>query len=120
MAGETVVEGAVLSCPMGDAPATLIVTSQTVKTIDGLAVATVEDCSPIVNIPSFGTCSVLTAAATGVPTPCVPVPTGCWTPGSLVQTIDGLPVLTMPATVTCGVGGCISVLEAEQVLEESE
>jgi hypothetical protein len=120
MPGPVVVEGAAMMCDMGDAPMSLVVTSQMVATIDGCLVATVADCVPVDNIPPFGTCSVLTAAALGVPTPCVPAPTGPWAPGSLETSIDGLPVLTTPATTMCGLGGCISIAEPGQVLEESD
>ncbi|HSI14179.1 MAG TPA: PAAR-like protein [Chthoniobacter sp.] len=62
------------------------------------------------NIPSFGVCAILTAAALGVPTPCTPAPTGAWTPGSVspVQ-MSGIPALLATDTLVCGVGGVIKV-----------
>jgi hypothetical protein len=119
MPGITVVEGAMMMCAAGTAPMPLSVTSNVTVTIDGLPIATIMDMAPEVNIPSFGTCNILTAAALGVPTPCVPAPVGPWMPGSVVQTINELPVLTMPATCQCGIGGVITVTEPGQVVEES-
>ena len=118
--GQVVTEGAVMMCDMGDAPMALTVTSQVVESIDGLLVATVMDCVPMDNIPPFGTCTVLTSVALGVPTPCVPAPTGPWSPGSLVSSIDGLKVLTAPGLCQCGVGGSITISEPGEVLEQDE
>lgn len=118
MPGPVVVQEALMMCVAGTAPAPLQVTSQEFVRIDGMAVATIMDCAPEVNIPSFGTCNILTAAALGVPTPCVPA-TMPWVPGSVVQTINGLPVLTMPATCQCAIGGVITITEPGQVNEIS-
>jgi hypothetical protein len=112
--------GASMACTMGAAPASLIVTSQPIEKIDDLLIATVLDCVPVTNIPPFGTCQTLTAAASGVPTPCVPAPTGPWKPGSLIAKINSLAVLTMPAQTMCGIGGCISITDAGQTVEVSD
>lgn len=120
MPGPVVVEGAVMMCDMGTAPMSLCVTSQELFTLEGLLAATIADCVPGENIPPFATCNVLTAAASGVPTPCVPAPTGPWTPGSEEQTVNGLPLLIVPATLQCGVGGTITISEPGQELEESD
>ncbi|MGL4465345.1 MAG: PAAR-like protein, partial [Planctomycetia bacterium] len=71
---------ALCSCDMGASPTPLVVTSQFAVTISGLPAATIADCLPITNIVPFITCKVLTAAALGVPTPCVPAPVGSWMP----------------------------------------
>jgi len=119
MPGITVVEGAMVMCAAGAAPLPLSVTSNETVTIDGLPVATIMDYMPDVNMPNFGNCKLLTAEAAGVPMPCVMIPTAPWAPGSTVQTINGLPVLTMPAECVCGVGGVITIIEPGQVVEES-
>ena len=119
MPGPVVVQEAMMMCPMGTAPMPLQVTSNETVRIDGLAIATIADCIPFANIPPFGTCNILTAAAAGVPCPCVPAPVGTWMPGSVNQTINGLPVLTMPATLPCGIGGVITITEPGQVTEIS-
>ena len=119
MPGPVVVQEALMMCAAGTAPMPLtVLTNETVR-IDGLAIATIMDCVPMANIPPFGTCNILTAAALGVPTPCVPAPVGPWTPGSEVQFINGLPVLTMPAMCQCGIGGVITITEPGQVVEVS-
>jgi hypothetical protein len=119
MPGITVVEGALMTCDMGVAPVPLSVVTNETVTINGLPVATIMDHMPDANIPPFGVCKVLTAAASGVPTPCAMIPTAPWAPGSVVQTINGLPVLTAPATLVCGVGGVITIDEPGQEVEES-
>ena len=119
--GELVVcEGATCTCDQGDAPSTLVVTSQEVVEIDGMMVATVADCVTETNVPSFGTCTILTAEAEGVTTPCVPVPAGEWEPGSEVQTIDEMAVLTQASTLTCSIGGEITITEPNNEIEQTE
>ncbi|QDU63017.1 hypothetical protein Pan216_38910 [Planctomycetes bacterium Pan216] len=106
-----VVETAVCACTMGTVPTPLTVTSQEFKTINAMPVATIADCAPDVNITPFGTCNELTAAASGVPQPCVPAPVGTWMPGSLMWTANELPILVQTDKLVCGVGGEISVIE---------
>ncbi|OAI41312.1 hypothetical protein AYO40_03390 [Planctomycetaceae bacterium SCGC AG-212-D15] len=74
-----------------------------------MPVATVMDFAPVANVVPFGICQQLTKMASGVPTPCVPAPTGPWMPGSLVESILGLKVLTADSQLICGVGGQISI-----------
>lgn len=115
-----VCEGATCTCDMGTAPATLIVTSQAIEDIDGLLVATIMDYSPTVNIPTFGTCAVLTAAAEGVSTPCVPATVAPWTPGSVIESIDGMMVLTNACTLTCSEGGLITITSPANTISDTE
>ncbi|QDU59227.1 hypothetical protein Pan216_00540 [Planctomycetes bacterium Pan216] len=114
-----VCENATCMCAAGTAPQPLSVTSQMIYKIDGMKVATIMDMTPGVNLKPFGTCNILTASASGVPTPCVPAPVGPWQPGSVVQGVMGLKVLTIPATVNCGVGGVISVVQPNNIIEQS-
>ena len=119
MPGPVVVQEAMMMCAAGTAPMALqVLTNETVR-INGFAIATIMDCVPMANIPPFGTCNILTAAAAGVPCPCIPAPVGPWTPGSVVETINGLPVLTMPATLQCGIGGAITIIEPGQTVKIS-
>lgn len=115
-----VCSGATCTCTCGSAPVTLIAISQEIETIDGLNAATVMDYETIVNIPSFGTCTVLTAAANGVSTPCVPATSTPWTPGSVLRMIDGMTALTTDSVLTCTVGGVISITSPANVLTEGE
>jgi Domain of unknown function (DUF4280) len=112
---KAVVTGATLQCNCGNAPAKLIVDTQTQFTIDGQPVGTILDFKPSANIPSFGTCSLLSAAASGTPTPCTPAPAGPWMPGSAtqVQISDQLALLSTDR-LTCGVGGVISIQDSGQ------
>lgn len=120
MPGPVVCETALCQCMMGDAPTPLSVTSQELVMIDGMLVATIADCIPDDNIVPFGTCATLTAAALGVPTPCVPAPVGTWEVGSIVQTINGIPVLLQTGILMCGIGGEISIVEPMNTIEVSD
>jgi hypothetical protein len=120
MPGPVVVEGALMMCDAGTAPMPLAVTSQELVMVGGLLAATIADCVPDDNVPPFVTCNILTAAALGVPTPCVPAPVGPWSPGSVAQTVNGLPLLITPAVLQCGIGGTITITEPGQAVEESD
>lgn len=116
---QAVTSGAMLMCPMGLAPAPLTVVpkGQPVMFESQLA-ATITDCVPLVNIPSFGVCkslanpttASLTAAAFGAltPGPCVPVTTP-WVPGAPTVLIGGVPALNASSKCTCAYGGTISI-----------
>jgi hypothetical protein len=104
-----------LQCTCGDAPAPLTVTSQTACMVGGKLAATILDIAPTTNIPPFGTCKTLTAAASGTPTPCVPAPAGPWSPGSTsIVTVGTIPGLLNTDKLACTVGGMISVVEPGQ------
>ena len=110
-----VVMGAALQCSCGSAPAKLVVTSQLQVKVDNQLAATVLDHAPTVNIPPFGTCSVLTAAASGTPTPCVPAPAGPWTPGSKANVKIGNQLALLESDkLSCNVSGVITVTDAGQ------
>jgi hypothetical protein len=114
-----VCQGAMAMCPLGTAPSTLTVTSQQSYTIGGMLVATIQDCNPMVNLPPFGTCNTLTAAAQGVPTMCALAPVGMWTPGSTLQKINNIPVLTQACTLACGIGGVITITNPNNVVVQT-
>ncbi|HZN33391.1 MAG TPA: DUF4280 domain-containing protein [Pirellulaceae bacterium] len=105
---QLVTMGAQLACVQGSAPSSLIVVDPTVTGEVKLA-ANIMDHKPIVNIPPFGTCTVLTTAASGVATPCVPAITAPWTPGNPTVMIRGQPALNNSSTCTCTIGGAISI-----------
>jgi hypothetical protein len=62
------------------------------------------------NIPTLGTCKILTASASGTPTPCVPATTA----PSAKLNIDGVPVLLDFAKCICTVGGVVIVQDPGQ------
>lgn len=111
--------GASLMCSFGAAPGTLTVPPTGRVTADNMAVATVLDHKPNVNIAPFAMCSspsnpqvaAATSAAMGVltPQPCVPATTTPWSPGATKVTVGGTPVLTQPSTCNCMWGGVITV-----------
>ncbi len=117
--GNIVVTGAMVKCSFGTVPAALAVTTQAKLMIGGKPAATIQDMSPIVNIPSCGMCSSManptvasaTAAALGVltPMPCVPSTVGTWMPTQVKVTAGGKPCLINDSTVMCAYGGCITI-----------
>ena len=94
-----VVQGASLSCSMGNAPSQLSVLPIHAVEGDSASAANIQDTQPIVNIAPFGMCmsmanpqvAAATAAAMGAltPQPCMPMTTAPWTPGSTSVTIAG-------------------------------
>jgi hypothetical protein len=110
-----VVQGATLKCTCGGKPSQLLVTSQADVKIDSKLAATVQDSAAILNIAPFGTCKVLTAAASGTPTPCVPAPGGPWKPGSTSRvTIGKYAALLATDVLNCAVPGVITVSDPGQ------
>lgn len=109
--------GCLLECSMGIGKAPFIADELPgAPKESGLTVATIVQCKPMMNIPTFGMCNSLanpitaaaTAAAQGVLTPgaCVPVPTP-WVPGALSANMIGLPLALADAKSACAYGGLI-------------
>lgn len=123
--GMQVVMGAMLQCPFGVAPSTLIVIPKGLPVFDsGPLAATIMDFAPLVNIPPFGMCTSLanptvasaTAAALGVltPMPCIPVIPAPWAPGSPTVMIGTFPALNNSSKCMCAWGGVISITNPGQ------
>jgi Domain of unknown function (DUF4280) len=108
---QLVAMSAQLQCTSGTAPSVLAVLVPTV-TSEMKATANILDNIPMANIPPFGTCNVLTAAALGVPTPCVPAIPAPWAPGSATVTVRGMPALNNTSKCVCAIGGSISITNA--------
>ena len=123
-----VVEGALLMCDMGVAPAVFSPTPHMVSA-GGMPAGNIADFAPMVNIPTFGMCmspanpavASATAAALGVltPMPCIPVTTTPWTPGSTSVMIDDMPALTETCTCMCTWAGTITVSSPGQVIVQA-
>lgn len=122
--GMCVCGGAVLTCPFGMAPSTLVVLPQN-KVVTTQPIANIMDNKPMVNILPFGMCSSLanpsvasaTAAALGVltPMPCVPVITAPWAPGSPTVLIANFPALNNTSKLMCAWGGVIQISNPGQM-----
>lgn len=114
-----VCNGALLRCSFGVAPSTLAVLPANRVMTSGQPAATIFDSVPMVNIAPFGMCMSLanpqvaaaTSAAFGVltPMPCLPVPTGPWTPGAATVTLGHKPSLDTTCTLMCAWAGVITV-----------
>lgn len=113
--------GCVIACSFGMAPTAFMALEVPGKPmLDGaLAVATIEEIVPMVNIPPFVMCqspanplvAAATAAAFGVltPMPCVPVVETPWLPPAFFLNFGGIPLATASSKCMCSWGGVISV-----------
>lgn len=120
--GQQVCMGASLMCSGGLAASSLLVVGK--RPTCPTPAANIMDSKPIVNIPSFGMCTLpsnpavaaATAAALGVPTPapCVPVTGIPWVPGNPKVLTGNFPTLTTGSTCMCAYGGSISIVFAGQ------
>lgn len=116
--GFCVCGGATMNCSFGMAPAVLNVLPAA-QVMSSMALASIMDNVPLVNIPAFGMCSSManptvasaTAAALGVltPMPCMPVIPAPWTPGSPTVLVGGKPALNNSSKLMCAYGGVISI-----------
>lgn len=120
--GICVCMGAMLQCPFGVAPATLIVNSQSTVMVASKPMATIMDNKPMANIPTFGMCSCPANPATVkpppvmfAPAPCVPMITAPWAPGSPTVLAGNFPALNNNSKLICQWGGVISIVNPGQV-----
>jgi hypothetical protein len=110
--------GAMLQCPFGVAPSSLMVLPQN-RTLTGVPDANIMDNKPMVNILPFGMCNSMsnpmvaaaTAAALGVltPMPCIPVTTAPWLPGAPTVLVGNMPTLNNSSKLICAWGGVIGI-----------
>ena len=116
--GFCVCGGAAITCTFGMAPSVLNVLPAA-RVMSNMALATIMDNIPMVNIPPFGMClsmanptvAAATAAALGAltPMPCIPVFPAPWAPGSPTVLIGGKPALNNSCKLMCAYGGTVSV-----------
>lgn len=101
-------DGATLACTSGSATGTFSLSAALVTATDQSAqIATMVDAISYTNIPTFGTCLVLTAAANGVTTPCSPV-TAAWLNTALTGSLSSIPIATTNSMCVCCIGGVIT------------
>lgn len=120
-----VVATAMLQCPFGTAPATLMVIDPTRPIVANQLAANILDFVPMVNIPTFGMCNTpsnptvatATAAALGVltPMPCIPMTVAPWVPGDPDTLVGNMASLNNTSTCNCAWGGVISITYPGQV-----
>lgn len=118
-----VVDGALLNCSFGTAPTVLKVTSNPFVKIGGRLVATILDMNGMTNIPSFVGClspenpmfvAAVVTAGLAAP-PCMPSILAPWAMPSVINTINGIPVLLQTATCFCKMAGVIMVSNPGQL-----
>ncbi|MGE3808095.1 MAG: DUF4280 domain-containing protein [Gemmataceae bacterium] len=112
-----VCQNAVCSCSasLNEEPSLLTVTNNPITKVNGLFVATQMDYMFGPNLAGFGICDILTTEAEGVETPCAPVLAAPWQGCSTKVKINGLPALLQEATLTCAIGGQISIDDPNNV-----
>ena len=116
--GMQVCMGAMLQCPFGVAPSSLMVLPQN-RVLTNVPDANIMDNKPMVNILPFGMCSSLanptvaaaTAAALGVltPMPCIPATVAPWVVGSPTVLLGNMPTLNNSSKLMCMWGGVIQI-----------
>lgn len=103
--------GAGLSCTLGSSPGTSSLTVAVSKAKgESQNLAVVSD--KIVG--TFGTCSALG------PGPCAPALPGNWSPGCTKEKISGTFCLKKSDTLSCSIGGTISITSANQTKVKGE
>ncbi|HLK98049.1 MAG TPA: PAAR-like protein, partial [Hymenobacter sp.] len=110
-----VISGAQLKCDQTIAPTPgAFIALNPLWNIQGRGVGRITDFIPFFNVMFFGVpCKMLTQAAAGVPTPCVPFPTP-WQGTHDSGRGTMLPVLLDSSSCRCVFGGGISVSNAGQ------
>lgn len=88
-----------LECNQGSAPANLTTTNGKQVAIESKSCANETDKNVVANIPTFGTCNVLSG-------PCAPVVTN-WLATKPDVNIGGSKALLKSSTIPCTVGGIV-------------
>lgn len=111
-----------LKCSMAVPPgiSVLVVTPEKMVNTSYQPAANIMDHIPMKNIMPFGMCMSMsnpavasaTAAAFGVltPMPCIPVTPAPWVTGAPTVLIKNFPALDTPSTLTCMMGGMITIV----------
>lgn len=110
MGSNPIVQTALVRCPFGSAPASMVVQSQPTVKMCGMAAATIMDNKPLF----FGTCTSPAhpvVSATGAPGPCLGAAqiAAPWTPGSATVRICGKPAANKSCKLMCNFGGAIEL-----------
>ncbi|MFN8377738.1 MAG: DUF4280 domain-containing protein [Anaerolineae bacterium] len=116
MPAPLVVNGAMIMCPMGASPVSLIVIPKGQPVLAGSQpVATIQDMIPMTNILPFGICNspanpaAVSAKAVGATAPCTPAVAAPWTPGVPQLLIGGVPAVNATCTCICTLSGGVPI-----------
>lgn len=114
---KAVVNGAILTCTLAQTPdqGKLIVLASRKCAMSGAGLGIVSDIMPITVIPSMGTCTIISG---GNPGPCIPAPSGNWSPGAVRCKCEGTALIQESDILQCGIGGTISISNAGQTKME--
>lgn len=122
--GSYIVQGAKLSCSMGDKDSTFKVPMDHKIYINNKPQGNIMDFKPTVNILPFGKCKSLlnpavaaaTAANSGVlrPMPCIPATTMPWINGKMDVLIENFPAMLKKSKTMCMWCGVISIKDDGQ------
>ena len=118
--GQLVVNGAMMACSFGAAPASLAVLPVGRVQSSNQPAANIMDNKPMVNIMPFGACQSManpqvaaaTSAAMGVltPMPCIPMTSAApWAPGAATVMLANQPALDTPSKLMCQWAGVIEI-----------
>jgi hypothetical protein len=115
---EYIVAGATMSCSGSQIPypgsSSIFKCTNPIHKIQSKDVGTTVHEIPVINVPPFGICAILTAAAAGVPTTCVPFPAGWQKPfNGLVS--SGNKVLLLSSYSKCVFNGLIQFRTSGQI-----
>ena len=102
-----VTTGAMIMCAAGSAPVPFTAIGQ-IFLGAGMA-GNISSVIPMVDIPTFGSCTILTAETLGVDTVCVPAPAGTWIPGVPTVLMGEMCALDQTSILMCSIGGAITV-----------
>ncbi|MDC0344780.1 DUF4280 domain-containing protein [Alphaproteobacteria bacterium] len=103
MPGPMVGMGAIIECSEGGAPVPYKVLPENMVMATAGPAGCVLDFKPVVNVGTFGKCSILK------PPVCVPVIVGPWKPGAPTVLVGGKPAVNKDAKCNCALGGEIKV-----------
>lgn len=106
-----VVDKALMQCNQGTIPMMLTVTSNPMVNVAGMKVATGADKMPMVNVPPFGICGILTKTN---PMPCTPTLVQ-WSPLKYDLKVNNNSPLLSNSCAQCSIGGKVEFLSSGQI-----
>lgn len=102
-----VVKGAMVKCSSGSSPSSLNLPQSHGMYVNEKAVLNNGDTAAGANVMPFGKCKVLKG-------PCSPALAPCWDGAKLNTLIEGKPTLLASSTLSCSIGGGITIIRDGQ------